>query len=219
MNKNNEKGREKYHELKKLGLCTKCRKSNDTDNVICNKCSAKDIRKKRVANGKCYKCDVPSDAYLCKPCLKKTTDSQKNRYQERLKNGFCSRCGKVKTSANSSCEQCLDKKRKEHLRKKIKVIDYYGKVCQCCSEKILAFLTIDHMNGGGNTHRREIGGHSGKKPHANSKLYGWLIRNNFPTGYQTLCFNCNTGKWMNGDTCPHQEESPVLLSDFKSEKS
>lgn len=67
--------------------------------------------------------------------------------------------------------------------------------CKCCNEKILDFLTIDHINGGGRRHKKQI----------KTDLYVWLIRNNFPEGFQVLCMNCNWGKYVNGGICPHKE--------------
>ena len=58
-------------------------------------------------------------------------------------------------------------------------------------EKIIDFLTIDHINGGGNKHLeaiRKVGGQS---------FYNWLITNNFPKGFRVLCWNCNHGKFIN----------------------
>jgi len=58
------------------------------------------------------------------------------------------------------------------------------------------FLTIDHINGGGNKQKQEIGG-------AGIKLYLWMKRNNYPSGFQVLCMNCNFAKGKYG-ICPHQ---------------
>lgn len=85
-------------------------------------------------------------------------------------------------------------KRKYDLRIKNEVFNHYGKKCACCGEDTLSFLTIDHINGGGTKHRNQI----------KVKIYNWLIDNNFPKGYQTLCFNCNWGKHMNNGVCPHK---------------
>ena len=66
--------------------------------------------------------------------------------------------------------------------------------CNCCGESIKDFLGIDHENNDGAKHRKEIGG--------GSKLYKWLIDNNFPDGFQVLCHNCNLAKGFYG-RCPH----------------
>ena len=74
---------------------------------------------------------------------------------------------------------------------------YSGKYphCACCGESTYQFLTIDHINGGGHKHRKEI-----KIP-----LTRWLYKNNCPQGFQVLCMNCNLAKGMYG-VCPHKGE-------------
>ena len=72
--------------------------------------------------------------------------------------------------------------------------------CKCCGEKELIFLTIDHINGGGNKQRISL---SGNKRYAGHGFYEWLIKNKYPEGFQILCMNCNFGKHRNGGICPH----------------
>jgi hypothetical protein len=82
-----------------------------------------------------------------------------------------------------------DKYSLEYRREqKKKVIDFYGGKCLCCGISNIDFLSIDHINGGGNKHRKEIGVSAG------NTFYRWLIRNNFPDGFRTLCYNCNSYK-------------------------
>ena len=38
-----------------------------------------------------------------------------------------------------------------------------------------------------------------------SSIYSWLIRNNYPEGFQVLCYNCNLGKAHNNGICPHKK--------------
>lgn len=96
-------------------------------------------------------------------------------------------------------------KEKIYFKAKIKreankrlVCNHYGNICVCCGENNIKFLTIDHINGGGNRHRKQIN-------RTGNKFYEWLIKNDFPIGYQTLCYNCNCGKAHNGGICPHKE--------------
>lgn len=77
------------------------------------------------------------------------------------------------------------------------VFGFYGKVCACCGEPNRVFLAIDHINGEGAAHRRAIGSSGG------DSIYRWLIKNNLPEGFQTLCHNCNWAKHVLG-ACPHQ---------------
>lgn len=74
---------------------------------------------------------------------------------------------------------------------------HYGKFpfkCECCDEKIFAFLTLDHLS-------EEARKRDGKK--TGVKLYAWLRKNNWPAGLQILCFNCNSAKGFYGK-CPHE---------------
>lgn len=61
---------------------------------------------------------------------------------------------------------------------------------QCAQCKIDDFdvLTIDHIEGGGNKHRRQLRVGSG------TNFFYWLKRNDYPEGYQVLCWNCNVRK-------------------------
>ncbi|GAG27721.1 unnamed protein product, partial [marine sediment metagenome] len=77
----------------------------------------------------------------------------------------------------------------------------YGNKCACCGEEQELFLSIDHIDGGGTQHRKEISG--GKGGH---HFYLWLKEEEYPPGFQTLCCNCNWGKYRNNNTCPHQEK-------------
>lgn len=74
------------------------------------------------------------------------------------------------------------------------VINAYGGVCACCGEREKDFLTIDHINGGGTKHRKQLHG----------KVYAQLRRSGFPPGYRVLCWNCNWAYRLHGN-CPHQQ--------------
>jgi hypothetical protein len=76
----------------------------------------------------------------------------------------------------------------------------YGGVCACCGEDHLQFLTIDHIDNDGAAHRKAL------KLHTGAQTYGWLKSNNWPEGFQVLCYNCNCAKGAYGQ-CPHEGES------------
>ena len=84
------------------------------------------------------------------------------------------------------------------LRIKKQVFSHYGNTCVCCGETIPGFLTIDHINGDGHKHRREIGKQGG------IDFYTWIIKNNYPNNLQILCWNCNCGRQGNNGVCPHR---------------
>lgn len=74
---------------------------------------------------------------------------------------------------------------------KLDVINGYGGVCVCCNESYPAFLTIDHV----------VPLRSNKRKWRS--LFLKLRRENFPPGYQVLCFNCNQAKGTEAE-CPHK---------------
>ena len=47
------------------------------------------------------------------------------------------------------------------------------------------------------------GGYKDRKISHGVALYRWLKKNNFPEGFQVLCWNCNHAKFFNGGNCPH----------------
>jgi hypothetical protein len=97
---------------------------------------------------------------------------------------------------------------KTNRKIKIVVLEHYSGIppkCACCGESRLEFLSIDHINNDGAKQRKEIGKKYG------STFARWLIKNDFPDGYQILCFNCNCAKGFFG-YCPHQKEREATLA-------
>lgn len=97
-------------------------------------------------------------------------------------------------------------------RRMLCLIHYSGNPpkCACCGETIIEFLTIDHINNDGYKHRQKIMRKKGKCP-SGTWLWYWLIKNNFPEGFQVLCWNCNCGRDKTNDkVCPHKRLGVVL---------
>lgn len=100
--------------------------------------------------------------------------------------------------------------KRHRLRLKWEVLEYYSKgdaLCACCGEDCIAFLTLDHVNNNGAKHRRELG--YDKSSPRKLDLIKWVKANNYPEGFQVLCFNCNAGKYINGGVCPHIKPHPT----------
>lgn len=77
----------------------------------------------------------------------------------------------------------------------------YGNKCACCGETTTEFLSIDHIHGGGNKHRKAVSCGVG-----GNEFYRWLKKNGFPKDdFQLLCYNCNLAKGFYGE-CPHKRE-------------
>lgn len=137
----------------------------------------------------------------------------------------CATCGETKpTSAfwkckprkdglQTSCKTCqgvanrtrtrTGYNRRHYSALRRTVMANYGDKCACCSEGTLEFLAIDHIDGGGNQHRTEVGG--------GAKFLRWLRDNGYPAGFQILCHNCNLAKGFFGN-CPHQADEATLAA-------
>jgi hypothetical protein len=94
----------------------------------------------------------------------------------------------------------------QHLNRRLKVIKKYSNdncKCECCGNDDIDVLCLDHIDGGGNAHRRELEGQN---------LTDWIIQNDYPDGFRILCENCNKSLGHYG-YCPHspspQQISPV----------
>lgn len=130
---------------------------------------------------------------------------RKNKLQEDPT--LCSTCAKTPRIPNRcQCQTCLDSRKKRYLQLKVETFYAYGgPICACCGEIELQFLCLDHINNNRPEQCREL---KWKNP-SSDRLYGYLKRNNFPEGYQVLCWNCNRGKWSNGGVCPHKKEGYI----------
>lgn len=135
---------------------------------------------------RCAKCTnvLPLSAFhRAKICTQRARDLQ----------GYC-----------KSCVVTVNRLRRANLRKE--VILAYGSRCVCCGETHDEFLTIDHINGGGNAHRKTLANMS------SATFYQWLKANNFPKdGFRCLCANCNFARGYKG-YCPHERERQQAAS-------
>jgi len=165
---------------------------------------------------KCHKLKLLSDftpnklykdglTYWCKLCI-----SRYSKLKYHLDPSFAKRLNK-----NNIIWQ---KKNKDKIRYnllklaykyKTKAINHYSNgtnSCSCCGEQHIEFLSINHINGGGNQHR--------KKVNKSGWLFlKWLIDNDYPKGYNVLCHNCNQADGNFGG-CPHKGDT--IYTPFKA---
>jgi hypothetical protein len=158
----------------------------------------------------------------CKDCLREKNGWKKRKPREIFRYGIlkrrCIKCQKYKPKTffykskcyrhkiSENCKGCCRKEASTELAKtrqkgkrqrvRMEVLIHYGgnpPQCKCCGEKQYEFLSIDHINGGGNRIRRELG---------NGHLFN-KIRRDYPKDLQVLCYNCNMAKGFYGE-CPHK---------------
>lgn len=131
---------------------------------------------------------------LCRICKKERDRiNQAILRKKRIDLQICVVCGKIPLVTKRLCSNCTKFSKNWRDSDKKFVMDHYGAECACCKENNLVFLTIDHIAGNGAKRRKIEGNH----------VYRYLINNNFPSGYQVLCFNCNCAK-RTQEHCPHQ---------------
>lgn len=159
--------------------------------------------------GLCNRCgnEEPLPGRLgCKDCIAKQTVWTAKRRKLCTKKGICSRCFKNpivdKTSVCRACQVKTGQKFKARRDKQLAlIVSHYGGKCACCGETKPKFLTLDHTDDDGGL-MRKIHGYG-------TKLYSWIIKNEFPTNLQLMCYNCNCGRYRNGGICPHQERDSI----------
>lgn len=101
----------------------------------------------------------------------------------------------------------INKAQREYREQiRMRVFIHYGgnpPKCACCGETIVGFLTIDHPNNdGAKEHKKKLP----KTRGSGFWFYSWLIKMNYPKGYQVQCYNCNCGRAHTlNKTCPHKE--------------
>jgi hypothetical protein len=179
-----------------LGICKNVGCSNPVTHPkrycdTCNRKSAQrtnDRRGKWLASNLCYSCGIvpPMQGRTrCNVCNAKVLAGTKKLFNKRVAQGLCGKCGAfVLEKGYKQCRECIDHGRNRHAALKLEVLAAYGgPVCVGCGETEICVLQIDHTDGGGGKHAKEIGGRG--------KMYLWLKKNKYPAGFRVLCANCN----------------------------
>lgn len=194
------------------GVCCNygCNNKTETNNNYCNRCNKKASsrttkrRTSRLGLNLCSQCGINTrsgKSVRCKDCNIKLKISLSSLKEKREVMGVCIRCGlqPVASKGHKNCWDCVKAHRKSHADLKILIVNAYGgPVCVGCGETEMCCLQMDHINGGGGKHAKEIGGRG--------KMYRWLRDNDFPPGFRVLCANCNI-RAARGVTFPNEIKS------------
>lgn len=117
--------------------------------------------------------------------------------------GLCATCysnARYARKAEEERDKQSGYRKQTRRRLREEMLDAYGRHCACpkCPETNPAFLTIDHIGGGGVAHRKEINSGDG--------LLRRIRDEGYPADkYRLLCMNCNL-LTKGGRTCPHMEQ-------------
>lgn len=149
----------------------------------------------------CGKCPPKEGITICEDCSARLTKDSAKRYHKRKEAELCSYCGRERAPGYVVCRYHLDTYRDYRAQIKLEALTAYGGVkCVGCSEATFEILEIDHIEGGGCKHRKEVncggGGHG---------FYQWLKRNNYPAGFRVLCPTCNKKAYA-GVPFPNQQD-------------
>jgi len=149
----------------------------DNHDYICNDCSTKVHKDKVSKNPDKYKGHK-------KKWMDKNPDkikSYKKNWRDKNKKTI-----KEKAAIYGNLPQTIEQRKQYRADIKIKVFTHYcgGDVkCNKCPYTDIRALSIDHINGDGSEHRKLINKRG-------IGFYNWLIKNNYPEGFQVLCMNC-----------------------------
>lgn len=133
----------------------------------------------------------------CRPCQAKRAERHRQRNPRRYRY-VATESAKAWRRANR--EKVNESSRRQRRKIRAEVLAHYGDHCVCCGEREPGFLSLDHINGGGNKERKEVG--------LGIVWYYWLRRTGYPGGLQVLCYNCNLAKGFQGE-CPHQRNTQL----------
>lgn len=189
--------RNRRKELRRTqGNCTECGNPAEAGYALCPGCIEKNTQAalsryyKNKAKGACRVCGAETEegAARCSTHAAEFRAYQNKRVEKKRAAGICLFCPTPARSGRKTCLGCAQRiearQKAERVALKLEVFAAYGgpKCSRCGFDSDPDALQIDHIDGGGNGHRKEIG---------QSKTYSWLKKNGYPTGYRVLCANCN----------------------------
>ncbi len=210
--KNKEKLREYY---KKWELENKDKRKDQHQKWY--KKNIEEVRKKHTEYNKKYREIHAEEIKLKAKEYHKRNKERENEYAKEYRKNHPE---KMKEYYQKNREKILEKNRNQYQKTKevikqkevdrrLKVYNHYSNYdikCICCGERHLDFLSVDHINNDGYEHR--------KRGLSSNTLIQWIIKNNFPSGFQISCMNCNHGRSRSPERiCVHQKElSEKILS-------
>ena len=141
------------------GKCRLCENPRQSDTRFCGyhlvhqADLAEKRRKAKVTEGLCLDCDQPPVKGLvrCQACLDHDQSRFRSRKTRLRSQGLCWSCAQRPfTAEHDRCIECIDASRVSNLRyrksNKISAFEAYGGVrCNCCDERELTMLALNHI--------------------------------------------------------------------------
>jgi hypothetical protein len=118
--------------------------------------------------------------------------------------GTCKECWRAHQRAYvalKGSQYRYDKMRKWRLKLKQRAVNALGGKCVCCGETELLFLTLDHVNEDGGTHRKS------DDRARSTKLWQQMLSGECNYEMQVLCANCHLAKNGPGKCRVHREQT------------
>ena len=147
--------------------------------------------------------------YVCRLCKKNSNELHRvnnpgkhKQYRQRWHQKNRDRMLMAQKKYREDHPELLERARKKTLELKTTVYNHYSNsnphcMCPGCCVDNVRVLCLDHINGGGTKHRKEVS-------RSNASYWRWFIKNNFPDGYRILCHNCNHSYAVYGE-CLHDQ--------------
>lgn len=189
--------------------CSKCREEKPATTEFFHR----DKTKRNGLSYTCKTCALSNLASWRKKNKRRISEQGKRRWANRTPEERSREIARINAWAEEHPERATkatktaNKRWREMVR--LSTLTHYSEgpipKCSCCGETEIRFLSIDHIDGGGYRHRKKIKGN----------LYQWLRKNGWPSGYRTLCFNCNLSRGFYG-ICPHEEKRLKLIKGGRS---
>lgn len=149
----------------------------------------------------CQRDDLTPDDFrpkrlVCKKCVQKQHGLQQAQkretdpeYRKNVNTATLNRFKRRLRDDPAFHEHVKERKCKQNLRRRIRVLQIYGLCCAGCGTDELAVLTIDHKNDDGAEERKGVYHHS---------YFTTLLKNPKRSDLQTLCWNCQFRKRLYG---------------------
>lgn len=190
-----------------IGLCTVCNKIFINNNGRAGK-ACQDCKEELLGSrtGHFRQIELALNIVTCLGCsIEFKPDIHNKKY-----------CSKDCEESNTVIKNNKNKRQKNNQKdNRRELLEYYSNGflrCACCYDEKYNELQLDHINGDGKQHRKELGGNSF------NVLYSWVVKNNYPPIFQLLCSYCNRAKFDNLE-CPYKDNRCAHLRIFWSSRT